>query len=92
MANAQAMARLSRSDRELLEAKFDQAAAEERGDLNRLNPALRSDLAMSGLQLNQVDAAPFKAVLRNSGDHAEWRGKFGDAAWRLLEDQSGALS
>ena len=39
-----------------------------------------------------VDGAGFKHVLRQSGFYSDWRGKFGEAAWSLLEEHAGALS
>ena len=92
LANAEAMARLPGRDRGIVEAEFDRSVTDERADLTRLNPGMRGDLVVSGLQLNAVDAAPFQLLLRKAGYYAEWRGRFGDAAWRLLEEAAGGLS
>jgi tripartite ATP-independent transporter DctP family solute receptor len=92
LANAEAMTRLPGRDREIVEAEFDRSVTDERADLTRLNPGMRGDLVVSGLQLNAVEAAPFQLLLRKAGYYAEWRGRFGDAAWRLLEEAAGGLS
>jgi hypothetical protein len=41
---------------------------------------------------NTVDKKPFQQTLKNAGFYAEWRGKFGEDAWKILERYSGALS
>jgi tripartite ATP-independent transporter DctP family solute receptor len=92
LANAQAMTRLPGGDREIVEAEFNRSVTDERADLTRLNPGMRGDLVVSGLQLNAVEAEPFQRMLQTAGYYAEWRDRFGDAAWRLLEENVGALS
>ena len=49
---------------------------------------LRKDLAAAGLVFNDVDPAPFRDALSKSGFYKEWRSKFGDEAWGLLEEAS----
>jgi len=92
MANEQAMARLPKPMRAIVEAEFDRSVTDERADLIRLSPHLRGDLVSAGLQLNAVDAAPFREVLQKAGYYAEWRKKYGDAPWRMLEDAVGGLA
>ena len=41
---------------------------------------------------NTVNKKPFQETLKNAGFYAEWRGKFGEDAWKTLERYSGALS
>jgi hypothetical protein len=36
--------------------------------------------------------APFRDKLRAAGFYAEWKGKYGDQAWDLLEQSVGKLS
>ncbi len=45
-----------------------------------------------GPDLQTVDKKPFQQTLKNAGFYAEWRGKFGEDAWKTLEKYSGALS
>jgi len=49
-------------------------------------------LAAKGLIFNDVDPAPFREKLRNSGFYAEWKSKFGEEAWSLLEESTGKLT
>ena len=52
----------------------------------------RQELAGKGLAFNQPDVAPFREKLRSAGFYAEWKGKYGDQAWELLEKSVGKLS
>jgi hypothetical protein len=45
-----------------------------------------------GLTFNQPNVAPFREKLRSAGFYAEWKGKYGDQAWELLEKSVGKLS
>ena len=92
LANEQAMTRLSPRDRGIVEEEFSNAVMDERDDLTKLSPALRSDLAMAGMQLNAVETDAFQAVLEKSGYYKEWRDKYGSVAWNLLQEHVGALS
>ena len=44
------------------------------------------------LTFNQPAVAPFRDKLRSAGFYAEWKGKYGDQAWDLLEKAVGKLS
>jgi TRAP-type C4-dicarboxylate transport system substrate-binding protein len=63
-------------------------AVAEREEIARQNTALKSDLAAKGLIFNDVDPAPFRETPSKSGFYAEWKGKFGEAAWALLEEST----
>jgi hypothetical protein len=40
---------------------------------------------------NQPDTAPFRDKLRQAGFYTEWKGKYGDQAWAILENAVGKL-
>ena len=44
------------------------------------------------LVFNQPAVAPFRDKLRAAGFYNEWKGKYGDKAWELLEKSVGKLS
>ena len=54
-----------------------------------LNKSLRGELEAAGMTFNEVDPAPFEARLREAGFYAEWKGKYGDEAWAILERSVG---
>jgi tripartite ATP-independent transporter DctP family solute receptor len=81
------------ADVQAIVAKHINAAAVlERADVAKLNAGLQQDLAGKGLVFNQPVVAPFRDKLRSAGFYAEWKGKYGDQAWELLEKSVGKLS
>jgi len=42
--------------------------------------------------INQPQAEAFRDKLRTAGFYAEWKGKYGDEAWSVLEKYTGKLS
>ena len=53
---------------------------------------MKTELAAKGLVFNDVDPAPFREALSKSGFYAEWKSKFGEEAWSLLEQSTGKLA
>ena len=78
--------------RAIVAKNINAAALKERGDTEKLNGSLRAELAGKGLVFNQPDVAPFREKLRSAGFYSEWKGKYGDQAWALLEKSVGKLS
>ena len=70
----------------------DRQALAQREEIARQNVSLRNELAAKGLIFNDVDPAPFRETLTKAGFYAEWKTKFGDEAWALLEESTGKLS
>ncbi len=92
LANRRAFERLPPDAQTIVARELDRAAMEERNDVAALNTSLRGKLSGAGLVFNEVDAAPFRDALRRAGFYAEWRKKYGDAAWTVLETAVGPLS
>jgi tripartite ATP-independent transporter DctP family solute receptor len=67
------------------------AGVSQRADVEALSASLRKQLTERGMKFNDVDAEKFRAKLRAAGFYAEWKGKFGEQAWKLLEASVGAL-
>jgi TRAP-type C4-dicarboxylate transport system substrate-binding protein len=63
----------------------------QREDVAKQNETLKGDLAAKGLVFNDVNPEPFRETLRKANFYAEWKGKFGDEAWQLLEESTGKL-
>ena len=92
LANPAAFDRLPADARDVVAREVNRAALEQRADVAKLNADLQGRLAAAGLRFNSVDPAPFRDKLRTAGFYRDWRGKFGDTAWSLLEGTVGQLS
>jgi len=92
LGNRKAVDRLPKDIREIVFREFDKAATDERADIAALSKSLRVDLQGKGLQMVEVDKKAFKAALGKSSFYKDWRSKFGDEAWKLLEGSAGALA
>ena len=69
-----------------------EAAMQQRLDVRKLNESLEGDLKAKGMAVNAVNVEPFREKLRQAGFYSEWRAKFGDEAWSLLEKYTGNLA
>ena len=85
LANRRAWEKLPEDVRTIVARNINAAAVNERGDVAKLNAGLRQELAGKGLTFNQPETAPFREKLRSAGFYSEWKGKYGDEAWALLE-------
>jgi tripartite ATP-independent transporter DctP family solute receptor len=92
LGNRKAVDRLPKDIQDIVFAEFEKSADDERADIAALSKSLRTDLASKGLQFVDVDKKAFKAALGKTTFYKDWRGKFGDEAWALLEDNAGSLA
>jgi len=92
LANKRAWERLPEDLRAIVAKNINAAALKERDDTAKLNATVREELAGKGLIFNQPTVAPFREKLRKAGFYAEWKGKYGDQAWSLLEKAVGSLA
>jgi tripartite ATP-independent transporter DctP family solute receptor len=84
--------RLPNDLREILSKNVNAAAVAERADVEKFDPDSRTELIGKGMIFNEPEIASFRDVLAKSGFYAEWKQKFGDEAWALLEKYSGKLA
>lgn len=92
LANRRAWEKLPQDVRTIVAKNINAAAVKEREDTAKLNASLQQELAAKGLTFNQPAVAPFRDKLRAAGFYAEWKGKYGEQAWDLLEKAVGKLS
>ena len=92
LANRRAWEKLPDDVRAVVAKNINAAGVKEREDVAKLNAGLQQELTGKGLTFNQPDTAPFREKLRSAGFYAEWKGKYGDQAWALLEKSVGKLS
>jgi TRAP-type C4-dicarboxylate transport system substrate-binding protein len=77
--------------RPIVAQNLNRSALDMRGDIAKLNTSLKGDLQAKGMVFNTPDPAPFRAMLSKSGFYTEWRKKYGEEAWAMLEKYTGKL-
>lgn len=92
LGNRKAVDRLPKDIQEIVFREFDRAALDERADIAALSTSLRNDLQAKGVQFTDPDKKAFKAALAKTSFYKDWRGKFGNDAWALLEESAGTLA
>ena len=92
LANRRAWERLPEDIRTIMAKHINAAGVKERADVAGLNAGLQKDLAAAGMVFNQPQSESFRDRLRKAGFYAEWKAKYGDEAWALLERFSGKLA
>lgn len=91
LANKKAWERLPEDLRTIVAKHINAAGMNERTDVAALNATVQKDLASKGLLFNQPKTDSFRERMRKAGFYAEWKAKFGDEAWALLERSTGKL-
>jgi tripartite ATP-independent transporter DctP family solute receptor len=92
LANKAAWERLPQDIRAIVAKNINAAGVKERDDVAKLNSNLQQELAGKGLAFNKPDAGAFRDKLRTAGFYTEWKGKYGDEAWSILEKSVGKLT
>ncbi|MDE2516099.1 MAG: TRAP transporter substrate-binding protein [Rhodospirillales bacterium] len=92
LANPASFKRLPPAAQKIVADELNRAALEERDDIAKLNASVEADLKSKGLQFIEVDKPAFRAKLKSAGFYAEWKKKYGDHAWGLLESEVGTLT
>jgi TRAP-type C4-dicarboxylate transport system substrate-binding protein len=92
LANRRMFEKLPKDMSALMTAAFNAAALDERADVAALNGSLQGKLAAAGMVFNTVDAAPFRQTLRDAGFYKDWRARYGEEAWHVLEGAVGTLN
>jgi tripartite ATP-independent transporter DctP family solute receptor len=92
LANRRAWERLPEDVRAIAAKHINAAGLKEREDVAKLNGNLQQELAAKGMLFNQPDPGPFREKLRKAGFYSEWKGKYGEEAWALLERAAGSLA
>jgi TRAP-type transport system periplasmic protein len=91
LGNKQAWERLPAELRTVVAREFDRSADDERADIAKRSATLQAELSKKGMQFVQTDAAAFRQALNGTDFYKEWRRKYGDAPWLLLEKVVGKL-
>ena len=92
LANGKAWASLPADVQQVIARNLDKSAEDQRADIKKLNDTLQTELTAKGLEFIKVDPAPFRAKLQSAGFYKEWRGRYGEEAWAVLEKFTGPIS
>jgi tripartite ATP-independent transporter DctP family solute receptor len=92
LANQRAWEALPDDVRGIVAANINAAGMKEREDVAKLNATLQQDLSAKGLVFNKPDPTPFRDKLRAAGFYTDWKNKYGQEAWGLLEKAVGKLA
>src|ERR1700728_1686764 len=92
LANRRAWEALPSDVRTIVAKNINAAAVNARVDTEKLNATVQQELTAKGLTFNQPNVAPFREKLRAAGFYSEWKGKYGEEAWAILEKAVGKLS
>jgi TRAP-type C4-dicarboxylate transport system substrate-binding protein len=76
--------------REIVAKHWNEAGMKEREDVAKLNATLKDELTAKGMKFNQPDPSSFREKLKAAGFYAEWKRKYGEEAWGILEKAVGA--
>ena len=77
--------------RAVITRELDKSAVDQRADIASLNQSLRADLTAKGITFIDVDREQFRKALASTPFYGEWKAKYGDEAWGLLEAAVGKL-
>ncbi|MBT9288567.1 TRAP transporter substrate-binding protein [Prosthecodimorpha staleyi] len=91
LANRASWEALPKDIQAVVSKHINAAAIAERADVADLTKGLQETLASKGMKFNTVDQGPFRDKLKAAGFYSEWKGKYGDAAWAVLEGAVGSL-
>ncbi|MBS0643423.1 MAG: TRAP transporter substrate-binding protein [Proteobacteria bacterium] len=92
LANKKSFNALPPDVQKVIAQELNKAALDERADIASLNGTVAEDLKAKGLIFEDVDKPAFRDALKQAGFYAEWKKKYGDEAWGILESQVGTLS
>ena len=84
---------LPRDLRTIVAKNINDAALKDRVDTEKLNATVpRRNSRPKGWSSISLIVTPFREKLRSAGFYSEWKGKYGEQAWALLEKSVGKLS
>jgi tripartite ATP-independent transporter DctP family solute receptor len=91
LGNRRSFSRLPKDAQEIVTRELNKSADDERADIAALSKSLREELSGKGLNFVEVDKAAFRTALGKTTFYKDWRAKFGEKGWTLLEQAVGKL-
>ncbi|OWT57584.1 TRAP transporter substrate-binding protein [Candidimonas nitroreducens] len=87
--NGRAWRGLSADLQEIMEKNLNESGLAQRQDLSKLEQSYKDTIVKGGVKINDIDTDSFRKKLSSSGYYKNARAKFGDAAWKVLEQAAG---
>jgi tripartite ATP-independent transporter DctP family solute receptor len=91
LVNKRVWRRMPNDSQDILADSMNTAAVQQRRDIVELNTNLQSRLSQEGMEFIQPNRAAFRETLIKAGFYTEWKKKYGNEAWALLEQSSDKL-
>jgi tripartite ATP-independent transporter DctP family solute receptor len=92
IANGRVWESLPADIKTIVATAINDAGMTQRDDIKAFNETVQADLKSKGLTFTTPPPDSFRAKLRDAGFYGEWKTRFGDEAWSLLEDAVGKLA
>ena len=92
LANKRSWERLPADLRAIVARRINETCVKQRTDVATLNASLQKELAEKGMVFNTPNSEGFRKQLRESGFYTDWKGKYGNEAWSILERSTGKLA
>ncbi|MCP3459555.1 TRAP transporter substrate-binding protein [Bradyrhizobium sp. CCGUVB23] len=92
VANGRAWQRLPADLQAVVARAINDAGLKQRDDMKAFNATVQSVLQSNGLTFTRPALDGFRAKLREAGFYGEWKTRFGNEAWGLLESAAGKLA
>jgi TRAP-type transport system periplasmic protein len=92
LGNKRSFSALPADAQAIIARELNASALQERADIAKLNGSVAEDLKSKSLEFVEVDKPAFREALKTAGFYAEWKKKYGDEAWAILESEVGTLS
>lgn len=92
LANGRAWKALPDDLRDLVARNLNAAALKQRAAMTALNTSVQTELAQSGMVFVSPDVDAFRTTLKATPFYTEARKRFGEEAWKKLEQYTGPLA
>jgi tripartite ATP-independent transporter DctP family solute receptor len=92
IANGRAWEALPADIKKIVATAINDAGLKQREDIKALNENVVTDLKSKGLTFTSPAPDTFRTKLRDAGFYSEWKGRFGNEAWGMLENAVGKLA
>lgn len=92
LANRRSFSALPAEAQTIVARELNRSALDERADIAKLNGSVADELKAKGMTFVEVDKPAFREALKSAGFYADWKKKYGDQAWGILEAEVGTLS